>query len=83
MITVEVKLYGNLRRYRPESAGGAPHHPFTMRVADGATVVDLMAALGIPEGLTAVVSINKENADPNNVLPPDAAVSLFPPTAGG
>ncbi|MEM7333214.1 MAG: MoaD/ThiS family protein [Chloroflexota bacterium] len=84
MATVEVKLYGNLRKYRPKSAGGAPHHPFSVELVPMAqTVSDLMVALDIPSGLTAVISINKETATLETVLEPNAKVSLFPPTAGG
>jgi len=84
MATVDVKLYGNLRKYRPKSAGGAPHHPFSVDLSsDEFTVADLMATLEIPAGLTAVISINKETATLETVLEPNVQVSLFPPTAGG
>lgn len=83
MTTIQVKLYGNLRRYRPKSAGGAPHHPFSVEVADSATVADLITALQIPEGLTAVISVNKIESPLETSLTPNAQVSLFPPTAGG
>ena len=49
MTTVDVKLYGNLRKYRPKSAGGAPHHPFSVDLAsEQTTVAELMATLQIP-----------------------------------
>ena len=84
MASVEVKLYGTLRKYRPKSAGGAPHHPFVVTLGqDPATVDDLIRSLEIPSGLTAVVSINKNTATLETVLESNAQVSLFPPTAGG
>ena len=83
MTTIQVKLYGTLRRFRPKSADGAPHHPFAVEIEENSTVSDLMAQLNIPNGLTAVTSINQETATLDTPLENDAQVSLFPPTAGG
>jgi molybdopterin converting factor subunit 1 len=55
----------------------------------GATVGDLRGSLGvrfpkmIPALGSALVSINKEFAFPEDVIPPDAEVALFPPVSGG
>jgi molybdopterin converting factor small subunit len=83
MIAVQVKLYGNLRQYRPNTADGAPHHPFSVALDESAKMKDLLAVLAIPEGLTAVFALDGDSADANTLLTNDAKVSLFPPTAGG
>lgn len=83
MLTVHVKLYGTLRQYRPQTADGAPHHPFSVSLPPDATVTAVAEALGIPEGLMAVYSLNGESVDPDTPLLNEAKVNLFPPTAGG
>jgi molybdopterin converting factor small subunit len=80
---VEVKLYAALRRYRPAAAPGAPHHPFTLSLADGATVATLMTELGIPERMINAAAVNDEAVEPSLTLQDGDRVSLFPPTAGG
>ncbi|HEX6385158.1 MAG TPA: MoaD/ThiS family protein [Anaerolineae bacterium] len=80
---VEVKLYGVLRRYRPVSAGGAPHHPFSMTVAATATPATLAAHLGIPDGLVNAAAVNSESVAADTPLQDGDQVSLFPAAAGG
>ncbi|MCA9967048.1 MAG: MoaD/ThiS family protein [Anaerolineales bacterium] len=80
---INVKLYGVLRRYRPETAVGAPHHPFTITLPDDARVIHLVEALGMPSGSLNAASINAEAVDIDAVLHDGDQVSLFPPTAGG
>lgn len=82
-MNVEVKLYGMLRSHRPKDASGAPHHPFFVTLADGATAVQLAAQLGIEEGLFTAVAINNETAELDALLQEGDLVSLFPPSAGG
>ena len=80
---IEVKLHGTLRRYRPEDAGGAPHHPFSVSVTEGLTVTGLADCLKIPEGFVTAASVNGEAVDPDTVLQMGDSVQLFPPSAGG
>ena len=80
---IEVKLHGTLRRYRPNDADGAPHHPFSISVPEHITVAGLASQLEIPDGLVTAASINGEAATPDALLPEGAAVQLFPPSAGG
>lgn len=80
---VEVKLYGTLRRYRPESAVGAPHHPFTTTLPTGAMVSTLARHLGIPDGLINVAAVNGETVDVTTPLQKGDEINLFPPAAGG
>jgi hypothetical protein len=80
---IEVKLHGTLRRYRPNDATGAPHHPFFISLPKSLTIAELAAYLEIPDGLVNAASINGEAVSPEAVLPEGAAVQLFPPSAGG
>ena len=83
MIQVEVKLYGVLRRHRPESAGGAPHRPFTMTLPAGKTAGDLLDALNIDHGLVNGLAVNGESSGMDAQLRNGDDVRLFPPSAGG
>ncbi|GIK57899.1 MAG: MoaD/ThiS family protein [Chloroflexi bacterium] len=80
---IEVKLYGQLRRYRPEGATGAAHQPFAWPLTAGDTAVSLAQALGIPDGLVNAVAVNGTAVQPDTPLHPGDKVSLFPPSAGG
>ena len=80
---IEVKLYGLLRRYRPETAVGAPHHPFPVVLADGATITTLLKTIGVPDGLLNAASVNKVSAELDTILRENDQISLFPPSAGG
>jgi molybdopterin synthase sulfur carrier subunit len=80
---VEVKLYGQLRRYRPRDIPGAAHHPFKVILEAGTTTVSLAKDLGIPEGMVNATAVNGEAADPDVILQNGDKVSLFPPSAGG
>jgi molybdopterin converting factor small subunit len=80
---IEAKLYGTLRRYRPASAPGAPHHAFPLVLPAGATVEALLAQLGIPDGQINAAAVNDEAVELSAVLADGDRVSLFPPSAGG
>jgi molybdopterin converting factor small subunit len=83
LLQIEVKLYGQLRRYRPQDAPGAKHHPFNTTISEGTTAVALAKTLGIPDGLINATAVNGE-ATPNHIILKDGdKVSLFPPSAGG
>ena len=82
-MNVEVKLYGILRRQRPLGLTGAPHHPFPYSLTEKATLADLTAALGIPEGMLNAAAVNDEVVEMDTVLHEGDKVSLFPPAAGG
>lgn len=83
MITIEVRLYGALRRYRPESASGEPHQTFLINLSSPATVDSLGAALGIPDGFTSAAAVNGQAVDGSAPIADGDRVSLFPPSAGG
>lgn len=78
-----VKLYGTLRKYRPDSAGGAPHQPFVISVPERSTVIDLIHILEIGEGTVNASAVNGDAVDNQTILHDGDTVSLFPPAAGG
>jgi molybdopterin converting factor small subunit len=80
---VEVRLYGSLRRYRPNDTPGAPHLPFTATLPPGATVEALGALLCIPDGLVSAAAVNNEAVEISAILRDGDKVSFFPPSAGG
>jgi hypothetical protein len=80
---IEVKLYGQLRRYRPESVPGAAHKSFAWSVVAGSTAVTLAVELGVPDGLVNAVAVNGTAVEADIPLHPGDQVSLFPPSAGG
>jgi molybdopterin converting factor small subunit len=83
IMEVTVKLFGILRRHRPEEIEGAPHHPFNAELPESATVDDLRSRLGVGEGVLSAVAVNGESADLATPLHEGDAVSFFPPAAGG
>lgn len=82
-MAVEVRLYGTLRRYRPSSASGAPHHPFTVHIPDGSTVETLLDHLSIAGGLVNAAAVNDEAVELSTRLSEGDRVALFPAAAGG
>jgi sulfur carrier protein ThiS len=78
-----VKLYGTLRKYRPDTAGGAPHQPFTTSLPENSTVFDVMRALAIADGAVNAAAVNGDSVTNDTVLHDGDSVSLFPPAAGG
>jgi len=77
-MNVHVSLFANLRDYSPAGEGS-----FDLRLAAGATVADLVAALHIPPVVQAVVLVNGRRADLDTVLNAGDSVTLFPPMEGG
>ncbi len=80
---VEVKLYGVLRKKRPNGIGGAPHHPFAMTLDSEATVAQLVQQLGIAKGTLNGAAVNGTAGDLTVILQDGDKINLFPPTAGG
>lgn len=72
-----------LQQYKPTTAGGAPHHPFSFVLAAGDTAVSIAARLAIPEGLVTAVAVNETAVSPHTPLQPGDKVALFPPSVGG
>ena len=77
---VRVKLFATLRKYMPAGVAG---DTLTVEVGDGATVADLVAALGIPLDHARMAVVRGEQLALDAVVPPGEEVNLFPPLAGG
>lgn len=82
-MNVDVKLYGSLRRYRPDGAPGEGHTPFVAALPPAQTVANLLAVLNIPDGLASAAAVNDEAVELDHPLRDGDRVSLFPPSAGG
>lgn len=57
--------------------------PFNVVLADGSTLNDLIAVLGLPEGKVRVAFVNGRVQALGFVLSPGDEVGLFPPIGGG
>ncbi len=77
---VQVKLFATLRKYMPAGTSG---DTLTVDVADGATVGDVVAALGIPAEHARMAVVAGQQLDLAARVPVGAEVNLFPPLAGG
>lgn len=75
-ITINLKLFALLQRFKPENAQEFP-------VPDNATVNDVIAILGIPEGESKFVFINQKQAGFTDVLKDGDTLGLFPYVTGG
>ena len=78
-ITVTVAFFADLRRFLPRGAEGP--QPYT--VAEGATVADLLAAIGIEADAEVIVAVDGELADRDTHLHDGADVMLLNPMEGG
>ena len=77
---VGVRLFATLVRYLPEDGQGGSAD---LEIAEGSTVGDVTAALGIPADLQRVILVNDDDADEGRRLRGGDVVTLFPPLAGG
>ena len=77
---VEVRLFATLARYLPQPS---QTDSTSLDIADGSTVGDVAAALGIPADLSRITLVNDTEADEARRLHPGDVVTLFPPLAGG
>jgi len=79
-IAVSVKLPGMLARFRPDP--DRPE-PFTVELADGSTVGDLVSRLNIPSEIVKLVFVDYACARATDVFAHGSRVEIFPPIAGG
>jgi molybdopterin converting factor small subunit len=75
---VQVNMYANLRKYSPANEAS-----FTLQLACGSTVGNLINTLKIPQSVKMVILINGRRADANTHLSPEDKIILFPPMEGG
>ena len=79
-MTIHVALYAGLTRYLPR---GAQNRTATLDVPDGATVLDAMRQLGMPDDVPCVPVVDGKRATAETVLRDGETLSLFPPLTGG
>jgi sulfur carrier protein ThiS len=80
MITVEVRLYATLLKYRPRLGIG---EPLLTTLDDRARLRNLLDELKIPRKDIAVVFVNGKWAEEEYVLRNGDRIAIFPPIAGG
>src|SRR5262249_37335803 len=78
-LTVTVRLFADLRRFLPRARGG----PQRSTVPGGATVADLLTAVGIEDREDVTAAVNGELADRKTSLPDGAEIMLLSPMEGG
>lgn len=76
---VTVTCFGAMRDYLPPDATGST----SLELSDGATVADVVDALGAPKDLVFAIMVDDERADLSHVLSGGATVTLMPPFTGG
>ena len=79
VVAVAVTFFADLRRYLPKGADG----PQTYTLPAGATVADLLARIGIPEGTELTAGLDGEVAPLDTILRDGAELMLLSPMDGG
>lgn len=77
---VSVVLYATLTAYHPRGEG---NEPFSVTLAPGATVDDLVKELGIDTAEVKQVFIRHRSRPRNHPLDDGDRIALFPAVAGG
>lgn len=83
MIRIEVRLYATLRVYKPATADAAPDIGFSLTLAPGATLRDVVETLGIPRQTVKLMFVNGLAREDTYVLQDKDEAGIFPPIAGG
>ena len=77
---IEIALYATLSQYLP---AGAESRKAVLEVRDGATALDVMNQLGIPQEYPNILLVNGKQARPETVVKDGETLAIFPPLAGG
>lgn len=80
VITARVKLFATLRRHRPGLGLG---EAFPVEVEAGATVGELLGAVGVPEDEVKLIFVNGLARGPEYMLADGDELGIFPPVGGG
>jgi sulfur carrier protein ThiS len=78
-IDVSVTLFADLRRFLPRGVDGPVHYNLPV----GATMGDLLAAIGIPHDADVTLALDGELAERESELREGADVMLLSPMEGG
>lgn len=77
---VEIALYATLSKYLPR---GAENRKAVIDAGDGATALEIMNQLGIPQEYPNILLVNGKQAHADTVLKDGETLAIFPPLAGG
>ena len=80
MIEIELRLYGNLRRFLIGKKIGEAH---SMQLEEDSTVEDVMTSLKIPHDDIKIIIINGRPKKIEDTLSNNDRVAIFPAIAGG
>lgn len=80
-VRITVRLLASYRQYLPEDHDEEAGYPY--RVADGALVGDVLAALPIPPGDLYTFLVNGRHAARDQALHEGDLLSVFPAAGGG
>lgn len=79
-MTVTVKLFATLGKYLPEGSRG---RQTSLEVAEGETVGDALAKLGVPKETAHLILVNGQHEKWGTALSDADILTVFPPVAGG
>ena len=79
MISVTVTFFADVRRFLPRGADG----PQRYTVREGATLADLLTAIGVAPDAEVTAAVDGEQAGPDTPLRDGADIMLLSPMEGG
>ena len=80
MIEIELRVFGDLRRYRKGMAIGEGQ---ALSCDDGSTVKDILSQLGIPDTEAKIILVNGRAKKVDDGLDDGDRLAIFPAVAGG
>lgn len=82
---ITFKLFASLTDYLPQQVRTS--NQMDLEVADGATILQIIAPFSLPEKMVHLVLINGKYIAPEeratHALQPDDVLAIWPPIAGG
>ena len=79
MINIELRLFGDLRKYLDVKLGAG----YDLKIEHGSTVRAVLSSLGIPVSETKIILVNGRPKELDDVLSISDRLAIFPPVAGG
>jgi molybdopterin converting factor small subunit len=79
-VKVTIKLLNVYRRYLPEHAQGSA---YSLQIAPGTRITELLAQIPVPMDEKPVILVNGSTPDAHQVLVDGDVVAIFPSIAGG
>ena len=77
---VDVVLFAPFSGFQPDGKGG--RHARTFELAEGTTIADVIAMIGLPDE-PRVIFVNNRHAPEEQELHQGDRLAIFPPVAGG